>query len=263
VENRSEQTRNHSALRKPRLHATAELNELYVLTSLSVERLREFEREMGRRKNHSISVSIISRRGEIRTTKKRKDILEFIRRATNRGLYCNALVSAVATVEDFIANNLRMVLHAYPAKIGKDRRLSVEELQSSGSLSIALNTLVSKEILSMLYKSPRDYMRYFMETLSIELKAADIDMYVEIKAARDLIVHNGGLVNLIYLEKAGRKSRAKEGQLVPVDKDYFDASIRVMKELVHSTFQQMLKVHGDSKNIADASKLLANIGLSQ
>ena len=244
---------NYGLLRSFRSRATSELNELYVLTLLSVTSLQALEKDIYSQKRRAVPVTVISRHGEIQTTKRRKYIREFIRKATTRGLYCNAVVSAVALVEDCIASYLKLILTAYPEKIGKDRKLSVEELQMADDIASAMHILVNKEIVAALYKSPKEYLDYFQRALSIELDAGVIAKYIEIKATRDLLIHNAGIVNAVYLEKAGKEARGKSGKTIPVSKIYFDSSVIVMKELVHSIFEKILAKHGESERVAQSN----------
>lgn len=51
------------------------------------------------------------------------------------------------------------------------------------------------------------------------------------KATRDLVVHNGGIVNELYLQKAGEKARGKRGDQLVVNKKYFYGALAKMKKV--------------------------------
>ena len=60
----------------------------------------------------------------------------------------------------------------------------------------------------------------------------EIDRIAEMKAARDLLIHNSGVVNKTYLEKAGPKARYAAGEKVVIDRQYFDDCWLLAKQLV-------------------------------
>lgn len=65
------------------------------------------------------------------------------------------------------------------------------------------------------------------------------------------MVHNGGAINSLYLQKAGTKARATEendGELIPLDAEYFDNSIRNMKKLVTSIYSKLQKKYGNDED---------------
>lgn len=71
------------------------------------------------------------------------------------------------------------------------------------------------------YKSVGEWFAY-LERLVSKCKFSDADLgkIAEAKATRDLLVHNAGIANKIYLQKAGQFARYKVGEEVGVDGDY-------------------------------------------
>ncbi|MCA9408486.1 MAG: hypothetical protein KC733_07340 [Candidatus Omnitrophica bacterium] len=45
--------------------------------------------------------------------------------------------------------------------------------------------------------------------------------YVEVKATRDIYIHNQGIANQIYIEKSASHARVKKGAGLPITVDYF------------------------------------------
>ena len=246
--------KNYGFLKGYRSRAIAELNKHYVLTSLSVRSLQSLKEEIYSTKRRTVPIETVTRHGEtISTTKRRAKIKTLIDSAIKTDLYRNALIGSVALTEDFISNYLRVFLTAYPLKISKDKKLGVAEIVSAGDIASALDKLVKLEILSALYKTPKEYLTYFQDILSVQLSKEIVDAYTEIKASRDLLIHNSGQINEVYVEKAGHLARGKSGELIAIDKGYFDNSVTVMKELIHSTFEKALVKHGNSDEISEAN----------
>ena len=239
--------RNYSLLRSCRTYTNTSLKQLYILTGLSISGLKTLQRDIRFTKRRAVPVEVVSGDGiKLATTKRKAKIRPLINEAINSGLYKNALVSAVTLVEEFIHCYLHLMLSTYPQKVGKERRLGIDDLLKVHDKDDAVQLLIEKEILAALYKSPRDYLDYFENILSIDLPLKDKRAYIEVKATRDLLVHNGGIVNSVYLEKTGNMARAKLGDLIPVTQEYFDDAFRALTRFVNSTFELTLVKHGDS-----------------
>jgi len=48
-----------------------------------------------------------------------------------------------------------------------------------------------------------------------------VHRYMEVKATRDIFVHNRGIANEVYVRKAGTHARTKPGMVLPTDIQYF------------------------------------------
>jgi hypothetical protein len=55
--------------------------------------------------------------------------------------------------------------------------------------------------------------------------------YIEIKASRDIIIHNNRIANATYKSKAGEYARAQVGESVVVDAKYFDHTVMILKRI--------------------------------
>jgi hypothetical protein len=62
--------------------------------------------------------------------------------------------------------------------------------------------------------------------------SSDNSSLAEIKATRDILEHNAGVVNDIYLRKAGKKARYANGDHVEIDDTYHLGSLRLLKKVV-------------------------------
>lgn len=60
----------------------------------------------------------------------------------------------------------------------------------------------------------------------------EIDALAEIKAARDILEHNAGVVNETYRKKAGKSARYEIGEHVEIDDAYHLESWRLIKKVV-------------------------------
>jgi len=53
-----------------------------------------------------------------------------------------------------------------------------------------------------------------------EVNAQTLEKIAEAKAARDILVHNAGIINQIYISKSGGAARFTNGQKIDVSGDY-------------------------------------------
>jgi hypothetical protein len=83
----------------------------------------------------------------------------------------------------------------------------------------------------LMFLQPRDYLAKVAKVLSIDLEDDVAARFVEMKATRDVIIHNQGRINQIYIDKAGVKKRGKVGDEPAIDLDYFGDVITITKEL--------------------------------
>lgn len=91
-----------------------------------------------------------------------------------------------------------------------------------------------------MYANPRCQSEYFRKALSINISDDEWNKWYEIKATRDIIVHNLGIINETYIEKAGVSSRGNLGDAIRVDTSYFLSSIKFMKKII-STCNVIIK----------------------
>ena len=74
----------------------------------------------------------------------------------------------------------------------------------------------------MNYKSPREFAEEFEKYTGIKLlEQPAFHKYIELKATRDVYIHNSGTANNIYLTKAGTLSRVRVGESLPITIQYF------------------------------------------
>lgn len=72
------------------------------------------------------------------------------------------------------------------------------------------------------------------------------------KATRDLLVHNDGVINAIYLEKAGELARGQNGEVVPISSEYFESSVRDMKNMSSIIYRGLLNKYGSSPEFSQS-----------
>ncbi|MFY7732111.1 MAG: hypothetical protein ACOVSR_01425 [Bacteroidia bacterium] len=134
----------------------------------------------------------------------------------------NGIYQLVTIVETLLGDIIREILKEYPVKIPNKRKLDAEVVLEAASLEEVKNSIINSLLNELAYKSPKDYAEEFAKYATINLlEKPAFHRYLELKATRDIYIHNSGIANDIYTSKADRLSRVKAGQLLPVDIQYF------------------------------------------
>ena len=147
----------------------------------------------------SIKIEMSNEKGE-----RLDDALRELKKSDHRqeSLYSNSLISLISTVEWFIAQLIHQHYKLNPHVLGsKDKQFSLDELGKFETIDDAKNYLIEKTVESVLRGSIDDWFEFFK--LKLNLSMGYLDDYkkhlIEAAQRRNLLVHNGGVVNRIYL----------------------------------------------------------------
>jgi hypothetical protein len=170
--------------------------------------------------------------------RKDRELREIYDRFTSTRLYEAFLITAIGEFEAFLGRVLKEILVEYPQKLSiavpgipPYRQLPLEVLIKASTRDEALAGAVSEQLRAVFFASPKAYLDYVSKVAGVQVGDVAFADYLELKATRDLLVHNARQVNEIYLEKAGAKARGQLGDAIPVDSAYFDAALATMKRL--------------------------------
>jgi len=170
-----------------------------------------------------------------RTDEELKEIYE---RFIAQDLYNNLLVAMVSRCESYLFDVLRAVLRAYPGKITlnvqgveQKRTVDAEVVLNATDLDAVRCSMIEDRIHNLSYAKAADYLRFFHQVAQINTGDEAFSRFIEIKATRDVIVHNAGRANAIYLVKCGELARAQEGKALPMGAKYFDQCVATVKRV--------------------------------
>jgi hypothetical protein len=185
------------------------------------------------------SFLVPSRRPRKKVVRKPEQIAALLQRATSRDLFASIFVFLVAHVEDFFISICKIVLHHDNRRIktrvqGIDHitKIEISEIIEARSREKIIEALIEREMQAVFHSRPAAYFTYLERVIGISLDEKSKDSWNEIKATRDIIVHNSGIVNGTYLDNARSKARGTLGDVVPLDRAYFEDSVATMKSLV-------------------------------
>jgi hypothetical protein len=155
----------------------------------------------------------------------------------------NGLYQLVTTIEALLGDILRDTLIEFPVKISNKRKLEFELVLEAKSLDEIKTALVNSIINELAYKSPKDFAEEFSKYVGINLlEKPTYHKYIELKATRDIYIHNQGVANEIYLSKADTLARVKSGQFLPVDIQYFLQSYECCLQIIEILEEALNKI---------------------
>ena len=140
----------------------------------------------------------------------------------------------VSLFEDFFFDLLRCWLAAYPDSLSKKQVEMSAVLKASDKNAIIL-TVVEKELNDLKYQRLDQWFKYLKELTNLDFSmASEIQELAEIKASRDILVHNNGIVNATYVSKAGPRARYKEEDELEIPEPYHRASWETVNKVVRN-----------------------------
>jgi hypothetical protein len=145
-------------------------------------------------------------------------------------LYTNSLISTLSSVEWFFSQLLHFFYDKHPESAGVQKRtMTLTELKSFGSIEDAEKYLIDVKIDEILRGNFESWLNLLKTELSLGLGYLNdiMDELIEVYQRRNLFVHNGGIVNSIYLSKVNEKERngISLNDKLTVDKEYLDNAI--------------------------------------
>jgi hypothetical protein len=142
-----------------------------------------------------------------------------------------SIFSYVASLFEIIQNEiLTTYFKSFPEKI-KKKEFKVAKDSLFGDITRLREDEIERFIIALSYQNLSDFMRDFFDCLSIpSLDQEQIDLLIEIKETRNLLLHNNLKINNVYLFKAGSKTRKPNyGDSLPLDRQYILDSIDTIK----------------------------------
>src|ERR1700749_370284 len=185
-------------------------------------------------------------------------VKELARTERQKGLlYQSSLMNLTNTVEWFMSQLLHKYFEAYPDAVGsKENVFSLNDLKSFGSIEDAKNHLIDTKVENILRGSFEDWIDFLKEKAKLGMAYLDKhrNHLAEVYQRRNIIVHNGGIINSIYLSKVAPefKREWKVGDRIRISRAYIDNAISLFEETFLLLAAELWhKQTGEETEIAD------------
>ncbi|MGL4550330.1 MAG: hypothetical protein ACRC33_04020 [Gemmataceae bacterium] len=127
---------------------------------------------------------------------------------------------------------LRLWLVAYPQSLGAKELKFKAVLDAPDTEAVTLH-VVNHELNEVAYERLADWFKYMEGRMRLGCPSAeDVERLSEAKASRDVLAHNRGVANRVYLAKAGRFARCREGERLDVPEPYHRETWELVRKVV-------------------------------
>jgi|GEM_PF-658771 len=153
-------------------------------------------------------------------------------------------------LEDWICGMARLWLRAYPKQLdtasneAADRprsqrreeiQVPLSEILSAPDITAILNDVIERVVRGLAYRRPDQWFRFIDNRVNLGCPDEDQRAALcEMKAARDVLEHNRGLVGQDYLEKAGTAARFAVGDPMQIDEPYLLDRFALLRNVIES-----------------------------
>jgi len=175
--------------------------------------------------------------GKMRTVA-RNDGQRIKNRIVSRDIYNSAFVSSIAAVEDYLSKIMMWILlcdnkriKCTIAGVNFSKEVAIVDLIDKDKDTLIKN-VIDQRIEGLFYASPQKQIEYFDKALGIKVDDDIWGKWVEIKARRDLWVHNAGIVNQVYIDKVREYKLCDFGNEAVIDEQYFSDCVANLKTMI-------------------------------
>ena len=233
-----------------------ELNNAHIFLEqaqpLLIEAKAKYENSKSKVDRRYYVPSIERRKFAKRTDAELKDIYSHY---TSNGLFEAFLVNSVSQFESFLGDVIIEFLTHYPLRITETVQgmpacpnISPKDLVAATDKDELIQRVFSDHAGNVFRQRPSLYMTYLAKLLSVKSDPSFSDYY-EVCATRDLVVHNNGIANALYVEKAGTKARGAVGEKTPVDQDYYYEALAKLKKVSGAIKRDIEKKYGRGEEV--------------
>jgi hypothetical protein len=163
-----------------------------------------------------------------------QDLINLYPRYRTTYLQGLSFVQLTTLFEAFLFDFLGILLSNDPRQLSQKKLIEVGVALSVVDRTALVLLIAERELNELKYDRPRVWFDYLGKIVKLGCPTDDeIERIAEMKASRDLIIHNSGIVNKIYLDKSGTKARYASGERVMIDRPYFDDCWELAKKLIN------------------------------
>jgi hypothetical protein len=223
------------AIYRRHLNLVRYLNDAWIFTDLLRPDLEERAKKLRASKSKAKKPYKVPKKGSSAISKRRDDDIGNVFMAQHdRGIFETHIVSMVSRTEAFLQDAVSIVACAYPNKLSilADKGgIPLDLFLQSEERDDVIRRFVALRCEGLMFGKPSDYLDKTAKVLAIELDEDIIKDFIEIKASRDIVIHNSGRINTLYVDKAGDRRRGDTGDELEIDRDYFKHVLITLKRL--------------------------------
>jgi hypothetical protein len=147
----------------------------------------------------------------------------------------------VSLFEQFVFEFVRLWLTDFPGSLS-DKELKFRTVLESPAKDEIVAAVVQKEVHGLAYQRVADWFSYLEKLAKLGCPNQDeIERLAEIKASRDVLVHNDGIANSTYVDKSTGCARFADGDRLEIPEHYHRESWELIKQVVAAVADAAIK----------------------
>lgn len=184
---------------------------------------------------------------DISTFDYRKGNLEYQKFADMPQIHANnTLIMLIIRFEEFISNVIASIFTLYPNKYLKNQSVTFLEISNLGIDEVKENIL-RRETESIMHQSYVEWFKLFeSHKMNFEKYEYETKQLKELYARRNILVHNAGKVNAIYLKNVPDSDKKIDEQLI-ADEKYLEMAFNIIKKIIFAIIIEASKFYEDGK----------------
>lgn len=223
------------------------LNDIWIFTQLTRPELKRRGEELQCSVSKAKKKYPVPKRDRAVVSKRRdSDVGKIFVSQYERGVFESNIISIVSRIEAFIQDCLAITIADQPEKLSiiEKSGIPLDLFLAHEDRAALLERLIAMRCQELMFARPADYLAKVAQVLSIKIPNDRIENYIELKATRDILIHNQGVINRLYIDKAGSKARGQVGDPLIIDEDYFGEAVMAGKALSGAIQSETEKKYG-------------------
>lgn len=232
------------------LFAEGELANLTVISNNKFIELIEEEKDETISIDHPVGWRADNTPINSTNTYTKEELISRYRFMSETKLPLDGIYRLVTIIETLLNFTFKSVLIEFPGKIPSKRKIDASIALGADSIDSIKIDIVDNILNEITYKSPKEYAEEFNKYVGINLLENPIyHRFIELKATRDIHIHNGGYANDIYISKSGSLARVISEFYLPVSVQYFLQSYESCLQLTEILENELHKIWPSAKYI--------------
>lgn len=118
-----------------------------------------------------------------------------------------------------------------------------------------IEKIIDQKVDNLFYASPKKQLEYLDGALGITICEDSWYKWIEYKARRDVIIHNNGIINDVYLSKVNGYGKFINGDEVFFDKKEFSDIVSTLKAII-GEIDRLIRIEYHIPSSKEAKKLM-------
>ena len=151
-------------------------------------------------------------------------------------MYCQVLLTRdIDAFQRYLTKMLSRIYTERPETLKTSEKVEVREVLKFKNMEDFVSNIAEKRVLALSYKGMREILEFLEKThgLKIDCNDSKLATATELIEVRNIVVHNAGLVNDLFLKRT-KRSDLISGQLFPLSMQYFIGTQQDLRDVAES-----------------------------